>query len=441
MEATKYTELGYHGRDVDTIARDLVDVSINVLRNNITDLFKQFLNRPPSSTPSEQEEGTLEEPDLFGSYLQQLIEYRIIHLMIGTKNIANLRNGTIKDYLNMLRNGELDDRKIEVSMPEKKSSLGLSQFSDVFDAVKGSFGSSLDNSKFSMPDVANLSDHQTPLDSMLGQLNPQKYKKVEMTIKEAKVRLVELEMDKFLNSPLFIEEARKIAESDGIVFIDEIDKICGSPEKKAVQGDASGEGVQRDLLPLLEGCTINTKYGPVKTDHVLFIASGAFHQQKPSDLMSEFQGRLPVRIMLTALNTPEELYQVLTMPEFNLVRQNISLMNSEGISLVFSDAANREIANFSALCNAGNDNLGARRLIGIIEKVIDEMSFIIPDLVRMEDTEKAAQELRNIGFNTFEISRQDNRNAITITITAEDVQKKLEKSSQFKKLDVKKFMI
>ncbi|KAG2392111.1 hypothetical protein C9374_013596 [Naegleria lovaniensis] len=443
VEATKYTELGYHGRDVDTIARDLIDVSINMLKNSLSELFKSFLNTP---LPDEEADpGTV----LFHSYLQQLIENRLIHIMFGSESIGNIREATLRDYLNMLRNGELDDRHVEIEVPvASKSAPGMSVLGNIFDSVKNNF--TPENSKFKIPDIAELSNHQTPFETMLQESQaPTSFKKVKMTVKEAKLKLAELELEKLVNGPLFIEEAKRIAEREGIVFIDEIDKICGDPNQKRSSADASGEGVQKDLLPLLEGCEIQTKYGAFKTDHVLFIASGAFHDKKPSDLMSELQGRLPVRVTLNSLNTKEELYQVLTIPEFNLIRQHVSLFETEGVRMNITDEAIKEIAAFSANCNSSVQNLGARRLIGIIDKCLEELSFIIPDLVK-SDRATIEREFNKIGLkDSYQIipttsndgERNNSQHMIEITINAPFVKAMIESSPLFAKMDVRKFTI
>jgi len=427
--------LGYHGRDVDTIARDLVEVSINLLRTQITELFNTILKESLSEEELMKDEAT----KLIQSYLQQMIENSLLHLVLGTQNLSKMREGSIRDYLNMLRNGELDDKVVEISVPDKSNDSDISalrKFGSILDSFKGNVPENRH-----MPDLGEISNHQTHFDSILPMMRPSKvFKKIKLTVKEAKVKLAEMELDNFLSSPHFIAEAKKIAENDGIVFIDEIDKICGGSGKSMGYSDPSGEGVQKDLLPLLEGCEIATIFGAVKTDHVLFITSGAFHQKKPSDLMSELQGRLPVRVILNSLNTPEELYQVLTVPTFNLIRQHTLLLNTEGIKLTITDEAIKEIASFSALTNSNSDNLGARRLLGVLEKVTEELSFMVPDLVKAK-TDEAQSMLTKIGLSQFEIIHDGSKQILHITITDQDVKHKLEKTPDFTRRDVKKFII
>ncbi|MBN8553125.1 MAG: ATP-dependent protease ATPase subunit HslU [Caulobacterales bacterium] len=317
VEATKFTEVGYVGRDVDQIMRDLVEAAILMVREN---------GRADVRAKAEQ-----------------AAENRIIDALVG----AGSSEATKEAFRKKLRAGEMDDKDIELQLNDTRSPLqGL-------DMPGGNVG------------VLNLSE-------MLGKLGPQRTKTLKTTVKEAWPPLIAEEGDKLLDEDSLIQEAVRLAESEGIVFIDEIDKVAARSEARGA--DVSREGVQRDLLPLIEGTTVSTKHGPVKTDHVLFIASGAFHVAKPSDLLPELQGRLPIRVELKAL-TRDDFRRILTEPEANLIAQQVALMATEGVTLSFTEDAVEALADAAVAVNGAVENIGARRLMTVVEKTLEELSF------------------------------------------------------------------
>ena len=317
VEATKFTEVGYVGRDVDQIMRDLVEAAILMVREN---------GRAGVRTKAEQ-----------------AAENRIIDALVG----ATSSEATKEAFRKKLRAGEMDDKEIELQLNDTRSPL------QGMDMPGGNVG------------VLNLGE-------MLGKLGPQRTKSIKTIVKEAWTPLIAEEGDKLLDEESLIQEAVRLAESEGIVFIDEIDKVAARSEARGA--DVSREGVQRDLLPLIEGTTVSTKHGPVKTDHVLFIASGAFHVAKPSDLLPELQGRLPIRVELEAL-TRDDFRRILTEPEANLIAQQVALMATEGVDLQFTDDAIEALADAAVAVNSAVENIGARRLQTVVEKTLEELSF------------------------------------------------------------------
>ncbi len=317
VEATKFTEVGYVGRDVDQIMRDLVEAAILMVRET---------RRAEVRAKAEQ-----------------AAENRIIDALVG----AGSSEATKEAFRKKLRAGEMDEKDIELQLNDTRSPLqGL-------DMPGGNVG------------VLNLSD-------MLGKLGPQRTKTLKTTVKDAWTPLIAEEGDKLLDEESLVQEAVRLAESEGIVFIDEIDKVAARSEARGA--DVSREGVQRDLLPLIEGTTVSTKHGPVKTDHVLFIASGAFHVAKPSDLLPELQGRLPIRVELKAL-TRDDFRRILTEPEANLIAQQVALMATEGVNLQFTDDAVEALADAAVAVNGAVENIGARRLQTVVEKTLEDLSF------------------------------------------------------------------
>ena len=317
VEATKFTEVGYVGRDVDQIMRDLVEAAILMVR----------------------ETGRAD----VRARAEQAAETRIIEALVG----AGSSEATKEAFRKKLRAGEMDDKDIELQLNDSRSPLqGL-------DMPGSNVG------------VLNLGE-------MLGKLGPQRTKTFKTTVKDAWTPLIAEEGDKLLDEESLVQEAVRLAESEGIVFIDEIDKVAARSEARGA--DVSREGVQRDLLPLIEGTTVSTKHGPVKTDHVLFIASGAFHVAKPSDLLPELQGRLPIRVELKAL-TRDDFRRILTEPEANLIAQQVALMATEGVDLQFTDDAIEALADAAVAVNSAVENIGARRLQTVVEKTLDELSF------------------------------------------------------------------
>ncbi len=323
VEATKFTEVGYVGRDVEQIIRDLVEISISMVRER-------------------------RRKDVMGK-AEAAAEERVLNALVG----ATAQASTRESFRVKLRAGQLDDKEIEVDVADNASPLGG------FDipGQPGGIG------------MVNLSD-------LLSKSFGGRTKRVRTTVKEAHKPLVQEEADKLLDNDAITREALRVTEEDGIVFLDEIDKIASRSERAGA--DVSREGVQRDLLPLIEGTTVSTKHGPVKTDYILFIASGAFHVSKPSDLLPELQGRLPIRVELKALSR-DDFRRILTEPEANLITQYIALMKTEGVDLTFAPDAIEAIADIAVQVNDSVENIGARRLHTVIERVLDEISFTASD--------------------------------------------------------------
>ncbi|MBV1832825.1 MULTISPECIES: ATP-dependent protease ATPase subunit HslU [Novacetimonas] len=325
VEATKFTEVGYVGRDVESIVRDLVEVSINMLRD---------LRRKDVQAKAEM-----------------AAENSLLDALVGEGASADTRN----KFRRMLRNGELEAKEVEISVTEGPSPSGQA---DMPNMTPGT--------------VINFSD------MMKGFMNrmPQRRR---MTVAEARAALTREEADKMLDTEALTHEAVAHAQDHGIVFLDEIDKVCARAAEGGTRGgDVSREGVQRDLLPLIEGTTVSTKYGPVRTDHILFIASGAFHIAKPSDLLPELQGRLPIRVELSSL-TRQDLRRILTEPEHSLLTQYTALLGTEKVDLRFTDDAVEALAELAADINERVENIGARRLATVIERLLEEVSFTATD--------------------------------------------------------------
>jgi ATP-dependent HslUV protease ATP-binding subunit HslU len=323
VEATKFTEVGYVGRDVDSIVRDLVEVGISLVRETKRKEVKAIAEKNA--------------------------EERVLDALVG----ANASPATRESWRKRLRNNELNDKEIEIQVAETAP-----QF-PTFDIPGGQVG------------MINLGE-------MLGKAFGQRTKPRRASVGQSYETLVAQESDKLIDSDQIIHEAIRSVENDGIVFLDEIDKICARSETGRIAADVSREGVQRDLLPLIEGTTISTKYGPVKTDHVLFIASGAFHMAKPSDLLPELQGRLPIRVELQPL-TKEDFRRILTEPEASLIKQYVALLATEGVTLHFTADAIDALADIAAQVNSAVENIGARRLQTVMERVLDEISFDATD--------------------------------------------------------------
>ncbi len=324
VEATKFTEVGYVGRDVEQIVRDLVEVGISLVRTKRREEVKARAH------------GAAEE--------------RVIDALAGDKAGATTRD----HFRKKLRTGELDDTEIEVEVAD--SGGGMPNL-DIPGMPGGQIG------------MINLGD-------MFGKAMGGRTKTRKMKVTDSYELLIAEESDKLLDEDQLTQEAISNVENDGIVFLDEIDKISVRSERSG--GDVSREGVQRDLLPLLEGTNVATKYGTVKTDHVLFIASGAFHTAKPSDLLPELQGRLPIRVELRAL-TKDDFKRILTETEASLIKQYVALLGTENVTLDFADDAIDEIAGIAADINASVENIGARRLQTVMERVLDEISFTATD--------------------------------------------------------------
>jgi ATP-dependent HslUV protease ATP-binding subunit HslU len=327
VEATKFTEVGYVGRDVDSIVRDLVEVSLNMLRD--------------ASRREVQAQAEL------------AAEERLITALVGEGAAADTRS----KFRRMLRNGEFEGKEVEVALSEP-SGMPIGQF-DIPGMPPGQ--------------MINLGE------MMKGMMGNRPAQKRKMSVEAARRALEREEADRLLDNERLAKDAVYHAENNGIVFLDEIDKICVRTTEGGFRGgDVSREGVQRDLLPLIEGTTVSTKYGPVKTDHMLFIASGAFHLAKPSDLLPELQGRLPIRVELSAL-TRADLRRILTEPEHSLVKQYAALMGTEGVTLNFADDAVDALAELAADINERVENIGARRLHTVLERLLEDISFTATD--------------------------------------------------------------
>jgi len=324
VEATKFTEVGYVGRDVEQIVRDLIEVSLALTRERL---------RKEVSSKAEL-----------------AAEDRVLDVLVGPGAGPDTR----AKFRKMLRDGELEGKEIEIQVQDTG---GMPSFE-----IPGMPGAQLG--------MVNLGD-------IFGKMTGGRTKPRKITVAEAQALLLREESDKLLDPEKVAKEAITAAEQNGIVFIDELDKIAGRSGERIV-GDVSREGVQRDLLPLIEGTTVATKHGPVKTDHILFIASGAFHLAKPSDLLPELQGRLPIRVELKPL-TREDLRRILTEPEASLIRQYKALLATEGVTLEFASEAIDEIAALAEAINANVENIGARRLHTVMERLLEEISFTASD--------------------------------------------------------------
>ena len=320
VEATKFTEVGYVGRDVDQIIRDLVDVAVNLVREKMRkDVYSQAVSEA---------------------------ELRVINAIAG----SDAREKTVEMFRKKLQKGELDNTIIELDMVDNSNPLPTFE-------IPGQPGSNVG--------MLNISE-------IFGKALGSRSKKRKITVSESYKQLVEEEADKILDEDKIIKTALELVESSGIVFLDEIDEVCNNNDTQ--KGGVSREGVQRDLLPLIEGTTVSTKHGSVKTDHILFIASGAFHIAKPSDLLPELQGRLPIRVELSAL-TKIEFEQILTDTENSLTRQYSALMETEGVEVYFDPTGIQSLAAIAEEVNLSIENIGARRLYTILERVFEDLSF------------------------------------------------------------------
>ena len=325
VEATKFTEVGYVGRDVESIVRDLVEIGINLVRE---------AKRKDVRVRAEK-----------------AAEERVLDALVG----ASSSPATRESFRRRLRTNELNDKEIEIQVADGG---GLPMFD-----IPGQPGSQVG--------MINIGE-------MLGKALGGRQKTRRVTVKDSYEFLINEESDKLLDQEQVTQEALRSVENNGIVFLDEIDKICSRSDAGKVGADVSREGVQRDLLPLIEGTTVSTKHGPVKTDHILFVASGAFHVAKPSDLLPELQGRLPIRVELKAL-TRDDLRRILTEPEASLIKQYVALMATEGLTLAFTDDAIDALADVAVQVNGSVENIGARRLQTVLERVLDEISFEASD--------------------------------------------------------------
>ncbi|MDA8164206.1 MAG: ATP-dependent protease ATPase subunit HslU [Desulfobacteraceae bacterium] len=346
VEASKFTEVGYVGRDVESMVRDLVELAINMVK--------------------------AEERKNVAKKAEELAEERLLDLLVppapghrppvigfgqepaAAEEVKNDAGSTREKFRKMLREGTLDDRKVEMEVEESQAMPMIEVFSN----------NGLDGIESNLKDV-------------FGKMFPKKTRRQKVKVKDAREMLKASEGERLLDMDKIKQLAIRRTEQSGIIFLDEIDKIAG---KQGGQGpDISREGVQRDLLPIVEGSTVTTKYGPVKTDHVLFIASGAFHVAKPADLIPELQGRFPIRVELSPLGE-EEFYRILTEPQNALIKQYVALMATEGLELVFEEEAIREMARLAAEVNRKTEDIGARRLHTVLERLLEELSFRAPEM-------------------------------------------------------------
>ncbi len=355
VEATKFTEVGYVGRDVEQIIRDLVETAIHMTRER-------------------QRKAVTAKAELAA-------EERVLDALVGD----NASESTRQTFRKKLRQGELDDKEIELEVADHAGGLP----------------------SFEIPGMPGAQMSMLNLGEMFGKAMGQRTKPRKMTVVESYDVLIADESDKLLDEESIVKESIESVEQNGIVFLDEIDKICARADRSSA--DVSREGVQRDLLPLIEGTTVSTKHGPIKTDFVLFIASGAFHQAKPADLLPELQGRLPIRVELKAL-TREDFGRILREPENSLLKQYVALMGTEDVTLVFEEEAIDKLASLAADINQSVENIGARRLHTILERLLEEISFTATD-----------------------------RGGETITITADDVQDRVGELA--KDADLSKFIL
>jgi len=332
VEATKYTEVGYHGRDVESIIRDLLELAINMVRTEFTEVVRERA--------------------------EQLTEERLLDALLpagapdeateANRDAAERRRRTREKLRIQLRQGDLEDREIHLTTREK--SLPVT----------------------AVATMISPGDMPPELQDLFERLMPNPTKTRTMSVREARQVMLSQEAEGLIDRDKVIEVAIRRTENSGIVFVDELDKICGG--EATIGPDVSRQGVQRDLLPIVEGCTVSTRYGVVRTDHILFIAAGAFTQTKPSDLMPELQGRFPIRVELSELGQ-EEFVRILTEPENALIKQQVALLATEGVELSFTEDAIREMAAMAYQANDLLGNIGARRLYTIVEKVVEDIAF------------------------------------------------------------------
>lgn len=356
VEATKFTEVGYVGKDVESIIRDLTENALHMTREKMR-------------------RAVTAQAEIYA-------EERVLDALVGQSASESTRSS----FRERLRNGELNDKEIEVEIADTTNPM--SQMMDIPGMPGASMG------------MINVGD-------MLGKAFGERTKKKKVTVEESYDLLMAEEADKLLDEDKVVADALELVEQNGIVFVDEIDKIAARQDVRS--GDVSREGVQRDLLPLIEGTTVTTKYGPVKTDHILFIASGAFHYAKPSDLLAELQGRLPIRVELRAL-TVDDFKRILKDTEASLIRQYTALIGTEDVTLEFEEEAIDEIAKLAFEVNESVENIGARRLLTVMEKLLEDISFTASD-----------------------------RGGETITITADMVRENVEELA--KSADLSKFIL
>ena len=359
IEASKFTEVGYVGRDVESMVRDLMELAVAQVKAEERDKVQAKAEAAveerlldlllPGSTPEERQ--GLDDEGLMNRWRA--------HPKLRRPNSKGDGGNTREKLRTMLRAGRLEERLVELEVSQRTAPVV-----EIFSA-------------------AGMEEMDFNFKDMLGNLFPGKTKQRKVKLSEAREYLLQEEAGRLIDMDRVVEEARRKVEQNGIIFLDEIDKIVGRDGTRGP--DVSREGVQRDLLPIVEGTTVNSKYGMLRTDHILFIASGAFHLSKPSDLIPEMQGRFPIRVELHSLG-PEEFERILTEPENALIKQYRALLNTEGIRLTFTPEAVKEIAGLATKVNERTENIGARRLHTVMERLLEEISFTAPDLTAQEIT-------------------------------------------------------
>ncbi len=362
VEASKYTEVGYYGRDVESMVRDLVDAAINLVRNR--------KRREVESKAQERVEERL--LDLLVPPPQADVVPNWPAEVSRDQDQAASYERVREKFRRMLRDGKLEDREVEVTLEQRQTPIQI---------------------------FSSMGMEQMDIDfqSMLERIMPRQTVTRKMTVREARQALLEQEIEALMDKDAIAEEGLRLAEEAGILFIDEIDKIC-SPEEGTRGVDVSRQGVQRDLLPIVEGTTVQTRYGPIKTDHILFIAAGAFHRSRPADLMPELQGRFPIRVELSDL-TREDLLRILTEPASSLTKQYQALLATEGVELEFTQDGLEAIADAAYQVNQTTQNIGARRLYTMMERLLEDVSFDAPDMKGKKvviDAEYVRQKLQPI---------------------------------------------
>ncbi|UCE60963.1 MAG: ATP-dependent protease ATPase subunit HslU [Phycisphaerales bacterium] len=336
VEATKYTEVGYHGRDVESMVRDLLDLAIHMVREEQTEVIRSEAEK----LTEEQLIDVLMPPSEFDRTDSD-----------ADSDTAQRRHRNREKMRTQLRSGELDDRVVELHIETKAMPVG----------VMASIG---------------MDQLDPDMQSFLERMIPSQPKHRLVPIREARKIIFDEQCDKLIDREKVTETAIRRTENAGIVFLDELDKLAAPSQSHGP--DISRQGVQRDLLPIIEGCSVNTRHGPVKTDHILFVAAGAFHSSKPSDLMPELQGRLPNRVELTDLSR-DDFVRILTEPENALTKQHVALIGTEGVKVEFTDDAVTALADIAFRVNEGTENIGARRLMTVMEKLMEDLSFEAPD--------------------------------------------------------------
>jgi ATP-dependent HslUV protease ATP-binding subunit HslU len=360
IEATKFTEVGYVGRDVESMVRDLTELAINMMKAEERELVKGKAEEAVEERLLDLllPGGTREGTDRSEEGLQGLLSEDKTELP-QSPGSAPSRDATREKLRTMLRAGRLEDRFVDLEVSQRMAPV-VEIFSNT-----------------------GMEELEFNFREMLGNILPSRSKQRRVKVSEARELLIQEESQRLIDMDRVVEEARRKVEQHGIIFLDEIDKIAGRDHSRGP--DVSREGVQRDLLPIVEGTTVTTKYGMVRTDHILFIASGAFHMSKPSDLIPEMQGRFPIRVELQSLG-PEEFERILTEPENALIKQYQALMETEGITLEFTPEAIKELAALSTRVNERTENIGARRLHTVMEKLLEDISFHAPDLGKQKIT-------------------------------------------------------